>query len=296
MKIFKSLAIWLLAFILTVSSAVYQRLTGPTHPARGKVEIGAESVSFKLPRSYNTGEDCPVSVKVPNSHTTGTIVWKRYKTGDEPQGIPMLRDGEFLNGKLPMQPAAGKLEYQVLLRNGSEEKHLPEESPAVIRYKGAVPGSVLIPHIFIMFGAMLFSMRVLLGVIFKEKIKSLSWTTLVLLVFGGLILGPIVQKYAFGAFWTGWPFGEDLTDNKTLAAFIAWVLALWFLRGSEGEKRGRWWAFAASIVLFAVYMIPHSMRGSELDYSQIPQETEVGIMASSPEMDSTEIDTIKDIE
>ena len=33
---------------------------------------------------------------------------------------------------------------------------------------------------------------------------------------GGMILGPIVQKYAFGAYWTGIPFGHDLTDAKNL--------------------------------------------------------------------------------
>ncbi len=55
---------------------------------------------------------------------------------------------------------------------------------------------------------------------------------MMLLVLGGFLLGPIVQKYAFGAFWTGWPFGEDLTDNKTAVAVLAWLprvtlLALW---------------------------------------------------------------------
>jgi hypothetical protein len=43
---------------------------------------------------------------------------------------------------------------------------------------------------------------------------------------GGLILGPPVQLEAFGALWTGWPFGADLTDNKTLIAVLAWVPAV----------------------------------------------------------------------
>ena len=43
--------------------------------------------------------------------------------------------------------------------------------------------------------------------------RLILWTVALLTV-GGLLLGPIVQKYAFDAFWTGWPFGTDLTDNK----------------------------------------------------------------------------------
>jgi len=38
-------------------------------------------------------------------------------------------------------------------------------------------------------------------------------------------LGPLVQLNAFGDLWTGWPFGGDWTDNKTLFAFIFWVIA-----------------------------------------------------------------------
>ena len=41
-----------------------------------------------------------------------------------------------------------------------------------------------------------------------------------------MILGPIVQYYAFGDLWTGIPFGWDLTDNKTLIALIFWILAV----------------------------------------------------------------------
>ena len=85
--------------------------------------------------------------------------------------------------------------------------------------------------------------------------------TIILLLIGGFILGPVVQKYSFGQFWTGWPLGDDLTDNKTLFALIAFVAA-WFLRN---KSYGRWLAIGAALVMLAVYLIPHSMGGSELD-------------------------------
>jgi len=54
---------------------------------------------------------------------------------------------------------------------------------------------------------------------------------------------------------------EDLTDNKVLAALIAYLVA-WFLRS---KSHGKWLAILAAVVMLAVYLIPHSMNGSELD-------------------------------
>jgi len=115
---------------------------------------------------------------------------------------------------------------------------------------------------------MLFSTRAGIASIAKERLTlTYSIITLVLLIGGGLILGPIVQKYAFGAYWTGWPFGHDLTDNKTAVAFIFWAIAVYKLIRNR-EKRG--WALVAAIVLTLVYMIPHSVLGSEIDHTAQP--------------------------
>ena len=84
-----------------------------------------------------------------------------------------------------------------------------------------------------------------------------------ILAIGGLILGPLLQKYAFGVFWAGWPLGEDLTDNKLAVAVLVWALAVWRLRRGAA---GRWWAVAAMVVTFVIFMIPHSRHGSTLNY------------------------------
>ena len=85
-----------------------------------------------------------------------------------------------------------------------------------------------------------------------------------LLILGGFILGPLVQKYAFGVLWSGFPFGGDLTDNKTLVALAFWTAAL--LAGRKGRP-ARGWVLAASVVHLVIYLIPHSLLGSEYDYA-----------------------------
>jgi ABC-type transport system involved in cytochrome c biogenesis permease subunit len=84
-----------------------------------------------------------------------------------------------------------------------------------------------------------------------------------------LVLGPVIQKYAFGAYWTGWPFGHDLTDNKSLVAFIFWIIALVALIRNRSR---RLWPVIAAFVMLVVFLIPHSVLGSELDYTKANTE------------------------
>lgn len=281
MRILKDLLYWVLALALTLGAAAYQRATGPTYPLDGEVTLGGEEIHYELMRSHGGAEDHKVIIPTENRQIRGTLYWKRL-TVDEPfRAEPMLFKRGLLYGgghgkasekveglmaELPHQPPAGKLEYHVALELDGQRVELPSEhETAVIRFKGDVPRNVLFPHIFFMFTAMLLAVRTAIGAVAGGRIKLLALLTVVFLGIGGLILGPIVQKFAFGAYWTGWPFGEDLTDNKTLVAFIAWLLAAWRI-AVTGSKRGRWWAIGAAVVLLAVYSIPHSARGSSFDY------------------------------
>ncbi len=258
----KSILFWVFAVLFTISIAFYQRMTGPTYPKKGSVTIAGKEVKFKLLRSQENTKDALISIDNNSNLTGGSIIYRKYKTQEDWTEVQMLQNGDKLQGNLPLQPAAGKLEYRVFLKYGNESFALNAE-PVVIRFTGAVPRYILFPHILFMFLAMLFSTRTGIEAIIKGKhCFNYALVTVITLFLGGVILGPIVQKYAFGAFWTGWPFGGDLTDNKTAIAFIFWVLAAYKMFKNR-EKRG--FAIAAMVILLAVYMIPHSMFGSELD-------------------------------
>lgn len=245
------------------SLAVYQRLTGPTHPERGKVVVEGETIRFKLLRSHESDGDAPVIIETGNPALKGNILYKRLRVEEEWTVVPMQNQHGELKGFLPAQPAAGKLEYFVELTSAQQTVQLTPE-PVVIRYKGRVPAVVLIPHVFFMFFAMLFSLRTGIEAFTNgSALMKLTMLTTVFLIIGGGILGPVVQKFAFGSFWTGWPFGHDLTDNKTLVALLGWVIAWNRLRHNPAN---RGWVMAAALILIAVYLIPHSAFGSEYDY------------------------------
>lgn len=267
MRQFKSLLWWIFAVIFTIIIAMYQRITGPTYPKDATVTLNNNELKFKLIRSHSDG-DAEIKLAVPDKDIKGTVTYRRYKSLDQWTTVDMTRKGESLIFLLPHQPPAGKIEYTICLGNNTEHVTLTPE-PVIIRFTGSVPLFVLIPHIIIMFLAMLYSTRTGIEAIIKGT-NTYRYTirTIVLLFIGGLVLGPIVQKYAFGAYWTGWPFGGDLTDNKTFVALIFWVIAFFVLRK---HPENRLWPILASIMMLVVYLIPHSVLGSEIDHTKVPK-------------------------
>ncbi len=270
MIIKKNWALWTLAVVITLASAYYQRATGPTYPSRGESRIDNLKIDYSLPRTHSGDDAQIVQIIVPDSLITGELVWKRYKTNDKNTYVQMERCGDTLKALLPGQPPAGKLEYFVELEKNNKTVILPGKNSVVIRFKGRVPNGILIPHILAMFLAMLFSTRAGLEIISRSgKVKEYTYWALGSLIIGGFIFGPLVQKFAFGELWTGIPFGWDLTDNKTLIALVGWLIVLWAYRKTKVPEK---WAVLGAIVTFAIFLIPHSVLGSELDYNKLDQE------------------------
>lgn len=262
--------LWIVAFVLTAASALYQRMTGPTYPVSGSVTVNGQIVRFTLDRSHGGQADHEVRMVVPDTSVRGVVRWKRFKTADAWRDVIMGRRGDTLAASLPGQPPAGKLEYVAELKSGESTTPVPPDGPVIIRFKGDVPLAIILPHVLAMFLAMFLSTRAGLETLVPApKLRALTLGTLVALVLGGAILGPLMQKYAFDAYWTGWPFGQDMTDNKTLLALLGWLAAAIALRRARSPKR---WVLAASLLLFLVYLIPHSVLGSELDYSVLDRQ------------------------
>lgn len=263
----KRFALWIVAFVLTVAAAVWQRVSGPTWPVKGEVRLlTGETIRFRLPRSAEVGKDLKVSLQVEGGPVTGFLRCRRVPSHEQWQLLALAREGNELSAFLPEQPPAGKLAYQFMVaREGTlgGGTAVPQE-PVVVRFKGHVPAGLLLPHIVAMFLGMMVANRAGLAVIVREKdAKRYVWPALLLLAFGGLVLGPLVQKAAFGAYWTGFPVGQDLTDTKTLAVVLAWV---WASVRSRGDRQ--WPVLVAAVMTLVVFAIPHSLLGSQIDWTQ----------------------------
>ena len=253
---------WALAVVITLATAVYQRMTGPSHPARGKASVGGAEIGYRLPRSAVNDRECEVSVRVADTGVTGFLLYRRFKTREAWTRTGLERRGDRLVGFLPRQPAAGKLAYRVVLEAGGRETSLTGEAPIALRFKRPVPTAVLVVHIFVMFASMLFAaMAGITALDRKTSPRGFALAAAGLFFAGGFLLGPIVQKHAFGVWWSGFPFGTDLTDNKSLLTMALWIAAL--AAGRKG-RAARGWVLAASLATLVINLIPHSLFGSEL--------------------------------
>lgn len=260
----KKYVYWLLAIIITLVLSIYQRMTGPTHPKKVDIELRGENCPIKLPRSAVQKDEVVTLKDVPQ--TVGAQMhYRRYPTAEDYTTVDFVWKDNTWQAALPVQPVAGKLQYYLTI----DGKDYLKEEPVIIRFRNDVPAYILIPHILLMFGAMLFAVYTFLLVLTHKEYRQWLKMTVATLFVGGFIFGPLVQHAAFGPWWTGFPYGTDLTDNKTLISFlfflVAWATLKW--------KYNRWLVSLAVLVMIAVFTIPHSAFGSEYDY----EKKELGI-------------------
>lgn len=269
----KKFAYWCIAINITLFLSIYQRMTGPTHPKKVDIELNSEDYRVKLPRS-GVQQDAIISlnnipavlrqsqdpqlmdaerVEAPKLH------YRRYPTSDYYTTVDFKWKNHEWQAELPVQPVGGKLQYYLTVGG----KDYLKDEPVVIRFRNDVPAYILIPHILLMFGAMLFAVYALMMVTMGREYRKWLKITVVTLFVGGFIFGPLVQHAAFGPWWTGFPYGTDLTDNKTLISFLFFLAALATLKW----KYNRWVVALAVLLMVAIFSIPHSAYGSEYDYT-----------------------------
>ena len=271
--------LWVLSLVITALCFMYQDKTGPTYPLDGKLQTAKGTVHFRFLRSETIGMTLKIMLLDPiPSGVTGYVRFRRYKSDDawtsltfHPGEFEYERRGrrESVKGsgvELPsLNERAGKYEYFVFISDGSGEAvSVTGDEPIYARYKAEVPISVLAIHILVIFASMIFAVRTGLEAIINGNYRWMLWTTTASLLLGAFVLGPLVQWYAFGVWWSGIPFGYDWTDNKVLLELAAWVWALFMNRGSH---RNRSAVYVAAVLTLIVYFIPHSIFGSEYNYT-----------------------------
>jgi len=254
--------IWILAGLITLAAGIYQRVTGPTQPFKTEVNTGIQRFPVVFQRSHSGITDCPVVLQMSDITVKGALLFRKYPGKDEMTKVELKREGDKLTAFLPNQPPAGKLEYRLDLEKNGTPLVINKGIPVLIRFTGDVPKVILIVHILLMFLAMFFSnatgMLALFGI---RSYKFFTFITFAILFTGGLVFGPIVQKYAFNEWWSGIPFGWDLTDNKTLIAIMVWLMALEMIK----KKQAAFWVVIAWAVTIIIFSIPHSLFGSQLN-------------------------------
>lgn len=264
MKTFKVILLIIFSLILTLFFSIYQRITGPTHPVKVKLKFMEKEYNIKLIRSSNTGKDVQILLPIENNIIKADLFFKNLTQENGWEKREFERKKENLVSTLKSLPPAGKYLYYIKIYFQDVSLQIPEK-PISIRFKNKVPDLVLISHILIIFSGFLISIYTGLYSIAFGASKKLTLITFILFLVGAGVLGPIVQYYAFGQFWTGFPLGKDLTDNKGLILVIFWGLAYFKIKNGKGKE----WILLAFFISVLVFFIPHSLWGSELKGGKI---------------------------
>lgn len=265
----KLTSLWILAFLISVLVFVFQKQTGPTYPFKGKYEYNQHLYKYKLERSSENLNDALIKLSAPQG-SSGLLYYQRFNSDDEWKATRMRYENDHLVGFIPKQAAAGKMKYYIVLNLKDYQMRIPEKSNIILRFKGHVPMGLLIPHILFMVISVLVVIKSCLDVLFNLTSAKVNFAVgTVSMVIGGMLLGPIIQRLAFGDWWTGWPFGGDWTDSKVgfmMIILLIGNLIIWTKNRISSKVVIKTAIIFSTLAMLVIYMIPHSFRGSNLDY------------------------------
>lgn len=252
------------SLFICIFLAFFQRVTGPTYPVKGEIKKDDIHFNYKFPRSCEIAQKKCV-VKIESKRDLGFhLLYKRYKVDEDFKKIDFkMGDNHFFAMIDDQYKPASKIEYNVYYKVNNETFKI-NQKPIILRFKGKVNRFIIILHVFFMFLSLtLISYLFITALIEKKYSRVVFWINYLAMFLGGFILGPLLQKQAFGVWWSGFPFGYDMTDNKTLFSFLFWSYSAYQLYMKKDIRK---YIIVSSIVSLISYLIPHSLFGSEYDY------------------------------
>lgn len=262
-----------IALILTIGLLAIARRTSTRHSAEHFIQTGDIKASHRTITEAFNAEPALDVVVAPTSGLSAIAYYSTTKGGPyKADTLAMTNEG--FSGVLPVLEKGKKWFYHIdLLKNGSIVGKFPARGDQFIKFKGHVPVYILVPHIFCMFATVFLGLMTVFTAFdvvkgkgeIRKSVNYLLWTTVFVFI-GGFPLGYLVAYIAFGQGWSGIPIGWDITDNKTVILFLAWLITLILAR--KGIKEAKiaisnktYFALtiASLVVSIIIFMIPHSI-------------------------------------
>jgi len=283
---------WKLGIAFVVVFLLFALSKGSTHRRQAMVveKLGARIVHVTTSEWIGDG-DAPVKAIItttsplyPGSVKLYYKIGKKGNLSWAPMERVVARD--TFSGFVPHQEKGQRAYYylQVETPQGHvvtlPDAQAPGSKSFLLKFKGVVHPFVTIGHVLCMFTAVF----ILLVAFFysfdilggrrpvHQALKPILWALLFLFI-GGFPLGWIMAAQTFGTPWSGFPFGWDITDNKTLLAFGYWFVLLILVYRSLFQKDSTrdliqpkafaWLTILGTLLTLWIYLIPHSVTLSD---------------------------------
>ena len=276
----------LIAILFTVLLLGHARKTTMVRSVHKVVEQSGISIDHHTV-TKQAGEEIPlISARVKGASEVKLI----YLIGDDgtPTTVsmnPVPGKEEIFEAAIPVHPkgvrawyyieASGQLNQNTITVT-LPDMNAPDFKPILLKFEGEVPVYIVILHVLCSFGAIFLAVLAVFAawdcrrgkISIRESIIFPLWT-FILLFIGFLPLGIAMNHYAFGGTWEAFPFGKDITDNKSQIILFFWLITLFLVNGTLFKKSKendlvteRGYAnmvFISFILTIAMYIIPHSL-------------------------------------
>lgn len=186
--------------------------------------------------------------------------------------IPYHKKGTQARYYIEAQKQSGDKQISVSL----PDKNSPNFRPILLKFEGNVPPYIIVSHVFCNFAGIFFSVLAIFSTVDLMRGKStlkksvlFSLLTFIFLFTGFLLVGSALNSFAFGVMWEAFPFGSDITDNKSQIILLFWVVTLFLVKGTifgkdpsknlVSEKTYSTMVIISFVVTVIMYLIPHSI-------------------------------------
>ncbi|OGF62366.1 MAG: hypothetical protein A2Y62_17100 [Candidatus Fischerbacteria bacterium RBG_13_37_8] len=192
--------------------------------------------------------------------------------------IPSLQKGERYFYYIEINYKEGSQTTIVRIPEWAPQKPLP-----YVTYEGRPKKLLVVIHVVMVLGAAILLLHGLyyalvflqtrsdnrmLSSVFKKTYSIVLWSW-ISFTFSTLIIGYYIAYVVFGTGWNGIPFGDDITDNKSLFVVLYWGILL-FLRSGDrltispfknriSKRTFCTWLIVGILLTALVYFIPHSL-------------------------------------
>lgn len=276
----------LLALIFTLILLSFARKITVVRSVHKTVEKnGILIVHDTVPKKIGEG-DAIIPVKVIGANEVKLF----YRIGEEElQAVDMgLKEGEnyVFVASLPYHKKGTQAWYYIEAQKQIGDKKLvvslpdrnsPNSKPILLKFEGDVPLYIIFSHVFCNFAAIFFSVLAIFSTVDLKRGKStlkksvlFSLLTFIFLFLGFFILGCALNYFTFGVMWEAFPFGTDVTDNKSQIILLFWLVTLFLVKGTilgknpsknlVSEKTYSIMVIISFVVTVVMYLIPHSIN------------------------------------
>jgi hypothetical protein len=172
------------------------------------------------------------------------------------------QDGRLWALALPPLEKGWAYRYTLTAGGADGTLRIPASAELRARFEADVSPGLILAHVIPTLAAgvlLLLAFRVALAELtgIRSGVRHRLWVALAVALFGvgAIVVGMMVSQRALGASWGGWPFGNDVTDTKSEAIVLYWILLLALT--TRNARLSALGTLVGTIGTLVLYLLPH---------------------------------------